>query len=282
MLDILDNQPENQLILKHLPISQSTAHENSDKQFAVLNEMKSMAQSLEALASDGTNCCTFLGLGICDKILCEALNYKDVSWGRNVQISEEMTGNLPLHIHGYRDVTLNYNISEARDILKSRNPLNFSYELSEEFADGKKVFSDGGRERLIESLCQKAANKELCTWVGLYTCSPYTFVLGIHKQSFFLVDTHCIESIIGGNGNGILQSWPNVVERKVRFHFFTLNLNNNSTLPPLKHHTISFINASINIEKGARGSSFFAKSVKILQLTRLYVLISLRSTKFRP
>ncbi len=72
------------------------------------------------------------------------------------------------------------------------------------------MFSDAGRERRIESLCQKAANKELCTWVGLYTCSPYTFVLGIHKQSFFLVDTHCIAggggggSIIGGNGNGIL------------------------------------------------------------------------------
>ena len=73
---------------------------------------------------------------------------------------------------------------------------NISYELSEEFVDGKKVFSDAGRERLIESLCQRAANKELCTWVGLYTCSPYTFVLGIHKQSFFLVDTHCI----GGGG----------------------------------------------------------------------------------
>ncbi len=66
------------------------------------------------------------------------------------------------------------------------------------------------------------------------------------------------------------QSWPNVVERKVRFHFFTLNLNNNSPLPPTqcclglfsarnKNHTISFINASINIEKGARGSSFFCE-----------------------
>ncbi len=32
-----------------------------------------------------------------------------------------------------------------------------------------------------------------------------------------------------------LQSWPNVVERKVRFHFFTLNLNNNAPLPPLNY-----------------------------------------------
>ena len=56
----------------------------------------------------------------------------------------------------------------------------------------------------------------------------------------------------------------------MRFHFFTLNLNNNSPPPPTqcclglfsarnKHHTISFVNDSINIEKGARGSSFFCE-----------------------
>ncbi len=128
MLNILDNQPENRLILKHVAISQRTALENSDIQFAALNEIKSMAQSSEAPASDGTNCCTFLGLGIRVKILCGAVNYKDVSWDKIVQNFEEMIGNLPLHIHGYRDVTLNYDISEARDILKSRNVLNFSYE----------------------------------------------------------------------------------------------------------------------------------------------------------
>ena len=70
--------------------------------------------------------------------------------------------------------------------------------------DGQKLFSDGERQSLIESLCEKAANKESSTLVGLYTCSPYTFVLGIHEQSFFLVDTHSIGSILGGNGNGIL------------------------------------------------------------------------------
>ena len=46
--------------------------------------------------------------------------------------------------------------------------------------------------------------KSQAHWLVLYTCSPYTFVLGIHEQSFFFVDTHCIGSILGGNGNGIL------------------------------------------------------------------------------
>ena len=85
------------------------------------------------------------------------------------------------------------------------------------------------------------------------------------------------------SGTGELQSWPNVVERKVKFHVFTFNLNNNPppSPPPIqcclglfsarnKHHTISFISARNNIGKGVRGSSFFSKSVKILQLARLY------------
>ena len=93
---------------------------------------------------------------------------------------------------------------------------------------------------------------------------------GAHSRTRSVLDQSLeqdIRKIMDGKN---LQSWPNVVERKVRFHFFTLNLNNNSPLPPTqcclglfsarnKNHTISFINASINIEKGARGSSFFCE-----------------------
>jgi hypothetical protein len=72
-----------------------------------------------------------------------------------------------------------------------------------------------------------------------------------------------------------LQSWPNVVERKVQVSVVTFNLNNPPPPSPSqcclglfsarnKHHTISVSNARINIEKGGRGSSFFVKSVTIL------------------
>ena len=195
LINILAQEPENQLILKSLAVSQSTALGNSDKQFASLNIKKSMAHSVQGPAND----CSFLGLGICDKMLCEAVNRRVVNWDRILQISEDMIINLPLLLHGSRDVTLNYDVSEAHDILKSKNLLNFSYELSEEFVDGQKVFSDGERQSLIESLCEKAANKESSTLVGLYTCSPYTFVLRIHEQSYFWCN-------LGSNfdGNGIL------------------------------------------------------------------------------
>ena len=89
------------------------------------------------------------------------------------------------------------------------------------------------------------------------------------------------------------QSWPNVLGRKVRFHFFTLNLNNNSPSPLLnvvwdyfllgisitQSHLLMLVST---LKRGPGGVNFFAKSVKILQLARLYVLISLRSTNFWP
>jgi hypothetical protein len=49
-----------------------------------------------------------------------------------------------------------------------------------------------------------------------------------------------------------------------------------------KHHTISFINARINIGKGGRGSSFFVKCVTILKIARLYFLTNFRSTNIWP
>ena len=66
-----------------------------------------MAHSVQGPANDGTNCCSFLGLGICNKMLCEAVNCRVVNWDRILQISEDMIINLPLLLHGSRDVTLN-------------------------------------------------------------------------------------------------------------------------------------------------------------------------------
>ena len=59
------------------------------------------------------------------------------------------------------------------------------------------MFSDRGRQSLIESLCEKAANKESSTFVSLYTCSPYTFVLGIHEQNGEIV-TKNLHSTLNG------------------------------------------------------------------------------------
>ena len=40
--------------------------------------------------------------------------------------------------------------------------------------------------------------------IGLYTCEPYTFIIGVHNNAVFVLDTHQIGEVMGGNGNGIL------------------------------------------------------------------------------
>ena len=134
VVSVLSSQPEDQLIFRPLALSQGTALECADKQLAALNELKSFAQTFQTPLNDGTNSCTFLGLGICDAILHEIAQGGDVDWDRIVHMSEHVINSLPSQLHGCRDSALIYDISEARDILKSRNLLKFSYQLSEERA----------------------------------------------------------------------------------------------------------------------------------------------------
>ena len=45
------------------------------------------------------------------------------------------------------------------------------------------------RTELIEALTSKES-EDVKSRVGLYTCCPYTFLVGIHDNSYFLIDTH--------------------------------------------------------------------------------------------
>jgi hypothetical protein len=60
-----------------------------------------------------------------------------------------------------------------------------------------------GRIELIEALTRKQS-EDVKSKVGLYTCCPYTFLIGIHENSYFLIDTHPVVGELGGDGNGIL------------------------------------------------------------------------------
>ena len=65
------------------------------------------------------------------------------------------------------------------------------------------MFTELGRRELYDAL-NKQDSAEQVNQVGLYICSPYTFLVGTNSGSFFLIDTHPIREDLGGNGNGIL------------------------------------------------------------------------------
>lgn len=45
---------------------------------------------------------------------------------------------------------------------------------------------------------------------------PYAFMVGLHNDSFFLVDSHSVGEELGGNGNGILIATPDRSSRSCR------------------------------------------------------------------
>ena len=80
--------------------------------------------------------------------------------------------------------------------------LSTKYQLSEECVSGSGVFSESGRNELLSSL--RTIPSDIRRKVGVYTCPPYAFMIGIYNQHIVVLDTHPINAELGGNGNGIM------------------------------------------------------------------------------
>ena len=199
--------PEEYLIVKGLNISQNTALENADSDVAhriQYNTSDLLEMDHEIPQNDGTNACVYLALKICDIFIRnESPDDRVPSWEELERITEEMIKTLPAKINSVRNSSEKYDPIIAKTILTSNNLLEGNYELSEECVSNYGVFTELGRKELINALTnEKLTRTKKC--VGLYTCTPYTFLVGIHNGSFFIVDTHPIGEELGGNGNAIL------------------------------------------------------------------------------
>lgn len=198
---------EESLIVKGLNISQNTALENADSDVAhriQYNTSDLLEMDHEIPQNDGTNACVFLALKICDIFIRnESPDDRVPSWEELERITEEMIKTLPAKVNSVRNSSEKYDPIIAKTILTSNNLLEGNYELSEERVSNYGVFTELGRKELMNALTnEKLTRTKKC--VGLYTCTPYTFLVGIHNGSFFIVDTHPIGEELGGNGNAIL------------------------------------------------------------------------------
>ncbi|PFX14495.1 hypothetical protein AWC38_SpisGene21338 [Stylophora pistillata] len=125
---------------------------------------------------------------------------RDVQWDNVNEIAEDVIINLPRQINKHRNRDQYYDVSEAKVILQELKLLSSDYELSEECLSSNSVFSDGGKIELISAVTQKLHQSE--TAFAIYTCRPYIFSLGKHKDALFLIDTHPVSEAVGGNSNG--------------------------------------------------------------------------------
>lgn len=117
-------------------------------------------------------------------------------------------------INEHRKFDQYYDVSEAKLKLKELKILSSDYELSEECISSNTVFSDNGRTELINALTQKLDQSESA--VAIYTCHPYIFSVGKHKDALFLVDTHPVSEDLGGNCNGLLLLTPDCSPRSCK------------------------------------------------------------------
>ena len=83
----------------------------------------------------------------------------------------------------------------AYSILKNNGLINHCL-LSEEFItqESHLAFSVTGRDHLINAIASQASSSA----IGLYTCEPYTFIIGVHNNAVFVLDTHQIGEVVGG------------------------------------------------------------------------------------
>ncbi len=84
-------------------------------------------------------------------------------------------------VHNVRDPNKMYEPSEAKSILEPNALLAAKYDLTEECVSANGVFSAAGRKELHAALTKQQPDAK-CR-VGLYTCSPYTFLAGVHNNS---------------------------------------------------------------------------------------------------
>lgn len=200
--------PDASLTMKQLSVSQSTAIEKNDVNIAQQLQINGSRHNPDLSLSqvfidDGTNSCTFLAVKLCDMFLDQHKNGElHLSWTDMSRTADKVIREFPRKIHALRDTSKTYDASEVMTILASNRMLSKEYELSEECISGSGVFSESGRSELLEALISIPSNTTF--QVGVHTCSPYAFMIGLHNDSFFLIDTHSIGEEVGGNGNGIL------------------------------------------------------------------------------
>ena len=76
-----------------------------------------------------------------------------------------------------------------------------STELVEKIVAKDAVFSPQGRANLLEGIVETDCS-ECDFWI--YTCEPYSILLGRLRDDYFILDTHPVPDFMGGDGNGLL------------------------------------------------------------------------------
>ena len=101
-----------------------------------------------------------------------------------------------------RDIYRCYDVIEASEVLQVNSLICTS--TLKELTEDTQIFTNEGRNDLLNAL-KKIKD------IGIVVCPPYIFVVGRLAGKYFVIDVHVINNRTGGNGNGIVIQFPNVL-----------------------------------------------------------------------
>ena len=189
-----------------LQVSQSTPIEEADRQLAEAMERCTSDAVTElaaiAPANDGTNACTFLCLVTAQKLFgASQKGEMNDNWpGMVPELFQETILHDLVSLNTFRENRC-YDALECLAVLKKEGVVPDSTELVEKIVAKDAVFSPQGRAILLQGL--DATDCSECDF-WIYTCEPYTLLLGRLRDDYFILDTHPVPDFMGGDGNGLL------------------------------------------------------------------------------
>ena len=104
-------------------------------------------QPVSLLINNASNCCAFLSVGVCNRLLQDGDLRERMQWENVRETVESVISHLPRQVNDHRDVGQLYDVEEAHSILSTNNLHYADYDLSEGCVSRNKVFLSAGREK---------------------------------------------------------------------------------------------------------------------------------------
>ena len=111
---------------------------------------------------------------------------------------EDIISNYPSKVNERRNLEKRYTVEEVLLLVNDIEGTLFQYI---DMADGADIRSEEGNKALLNCL------KDI-DGAGILTCEHYSFVIGNSLGQAFTIDTHSIPYHIGGDGNGVIVTFP--------------------------------------------------------------------------
>ena len=141
-------------------------------------------------------------------------------------------------INPHHDIEQMYDILGAYAIMRKVDCGISEYEFSEELVTQFHVFSGPGMMAL-RNATSSMAKKELS--IALYLCSPVVVLLGNIGGNLFLLDTHPVSHVIGGQQRGLLKVFPPADESVEQLCVWLWHRLQSSGIPNASSQSFSFM-----------------------------------------